>query len=130
MTSIKKIAEMYANKVWNEKNIETIDQFIHPDAVIHSLFGDVHGTQAMKDVVQAWLKGFPDLHVDNEIILAENDLVTLQWRATGSHQGEFKGKQPTGKKVSYSGMTLYRIQNNQIIEYWAYLDMQHLLNQI
>lgn len=36
----------------------------------------------------------------------------------------------SGKLVSYSGVTVYRIKNSQIVEYWAYLDMQHLLSQI
>ena len=45
-------------------------------------------------------------------------------------KGEFKGKKSTGKPVSYSGVTVSRIKNNQIFEYWAYLDMQRLLSQI
>ena len=84
----------------------------------------------MQEVVQAWLKGFPDLSVKNELVISENDLVSIQWRAKGTHRGEFKGKSPTGKPVSYSGVTVYRIKNGQIIEYWAYLDMQHLFSQI
>lgn len=81
-------------------------------------------------MVQAWLKGFPDLSVKNELIISENDLVSIQWSAKGTHKGEFKGKKPTGKPVAYSGVTVYRIRNSQIIEYWAYLDMQYLLSQI
>lgn len=51
----------------------------------------------MKEVVQAWLKGFPDLSVKNELIISENDLVSIQWSAKGTHKGEFKGKKPTGR---------------------------------
>lgn len=126
----KEIAEAYANQVWNDKEISAIDRFVHHDAVIHSLLGDYQGTKAMKEVVQAWLKGFPDLRVNNENIISENDLVSIQWQARGTHKGEFKGKKPTGKPVAYSGVTVYRIKNGQIMEYWAYLDMQHLLSQI
>jgi steroid delta-isomerase-like uncharacterized protein len=127
---VKEIAEEYANKIWNQKEISTIDQLVHKDVLIHSLLGDFRGTQAMKEVVRAWLKGFPDLSVKNELIIAENDLVSVQWGAKGTHKGEFKGKKPTGKPVVYSGVTVYRIKNGQIVEYWAYLDMQHLLSQI
>lgn len=130
LPSCKEIAEKYANKVWNDKEVSAIDRFVHKDVLIHSLLGDFRGTQAMKEVVQAWLKGFPDLSVKNELIISENDLVSIQWSAQGTHKGEFKGKKPTGKPVSYSGVTVYRIKNDQIIEYWAYLDMQHLLSQI
>jgi steroid delta-isomerase-like uncharacterized protein len=128
--SSKEIAEAYANQIWNKKEISAIDRFVHNDVIIHSLLGDYHGTKAMKEVVQAWLKGFPDLKVDNENIISEDDLVSIQWRAQGTHSGEFKGKKPTGKPVAYSGVTVYRIKDNKIIEYWAYLDMQHLLSQI
>lgn len=129
-SSIKAIAEEYANKIWNDKDINTVDKLVHQNVVIHSPLGNFHGTKAMKDVVQVWLKGFPDLQVYNDIVISENDIVSIQWRAQGTHQGEFKGRQPTGNAISYSGVTVYRIKNNQIIEYWAYLDMQHLLGQI
>lgn len=129
-SSAKEVAEEYADQIWHKKEISTIDRLIHKDVLIHSLLGNFRGTQAMKEVVQAWLKGFPDLSVKNEVIISENDLVSIQWSAKGIHKGEFKGKKPTGKPVSYSGVTVYRIKNSQIIEYWAYLDMQHLLSQI
>ena len=128
--NIKEIAEKYANQVWNDKEISAVDRFVHQDAVIHSLLGSYYGTKAMKEVVQAWLNGFPDLRVDNDIIISENDLVSTQWRAKGTHSGEFKERKPTGKPVSYSGVTVYRIKDSKIIEYWAYLDMQYLLSQI
>ena len=129
-SSPKEIAEGYANKIWNEKDINAIDKLVHQDVVIHSLLGDFNGTKAMKEVVQAWLKGFPDLIVKNDLVISENDIVSIQWRAQGTHQGEFKGRQQTGKQVSYSGVTVYRIKYDKIIEYWAYLDTQHLLSQI
>ncbi|CDZ81908.1 putative ester cyclase [Candidatus Rubidus massiliensis] len=129
-SSVREVAEEYANKIWNKKEISTIDRLVHKDVLIHSLLGDFRGTQAMKEVVQAWLKGFPDLSVKSELIISENDLVSIQWSAKGTHKGEFKGKKPTEKPVSYSGVTVYRIKNGQIIEYWAYLDMHHLLSKI
>jgi len=129
-SSIKEVAKEYANKIWNDKDISAIDKLLNQDVLIHSILGDFHGSNAMKEVVQAWLKGFPDLRVDNDIIIGENDLVSIQWRAKGTHQGEFKGRKPTGNPVSYSGVTVYRIKDNKIVEYWAYLDMLHLLNQI
>ncbi|MBA2368009.1 MAG: ester cyclase [Candidatus Protochlamydia sp.] len=129
-SEMKEIALEYANSVWNKKNINIIDRLVDSDAVIHSMLGNFYGPQAMKEVVQAWLKGFPDLEVNNERVISEEDFVSIQWQAKGTHQGEFKGRSPTGKTVSYSGVTVYRIKGGKIIEYWVYLDMQHLLGQI
>lgn len=128
--SIKEIAKKYSNRVWNAKDIAIIDELVDQEILIHSLFGDFHGKEAMKEVVRNWLRGFPNLRVDPDFVIVENDLVSIQWHAQGTHQGEFKGRKPTGKSVSYSGMTIYRIKNGKITEYWAYLDMQFLLNQI
>lgn len=128
--SLKKFANEYAKKIWNDKEIDAIDTFVHPDVVIHSLLGDFHGCQALKNVVQAWLKGFPDLRVTNDSVIAENDMISVQWSAAGTHRGEFKGRLPTDKKVSYRGVTVFRIKNGLITEYWAYLDMLHLMSQI
>lgn len=129
-SNVKTIAEDYAQRIWNKKDLSALDELLHKEVVIHSLLGDFHGIEAMRKVVQAWLAGFPDLTVKNSAVIAENDIVALQWQAQGTHKGEFKGKKPTGKRVSYAGVTIYRIQNSKITEYWAYLDMQHLLDQI
>lgn len=126
----KKLAEKYAERVWNKKDLAAIDDFVHPQVIIHSLLGDFHGLEPMKNIVHTWLKGFPDLHVSNNLVVCENDLVVIQWTAKGTHRGEFKGKKALGKSVSYSGVTIYRVHDTKIIEYWAYLDMNHLLNQI
>jgi predicted ester cyclase len=128
--SMRQIAEEYTNRVWNEKDLSAIDELVHTEVVIHSLFGDFHGPSALKKVVQAWLKGFPDLYVSNDIVISENDLVSIQWKAKGTHLGEFKSLESSGKPVNYSGVSIYRIKNQKIVEYWAYLDMQHLLDQI
>jgi len=124
------IAETYSQRIWNDKDLTAIDDLVHPDCIIHSLLGNFHGRAALKKIVQTWLKGFPDLHVKNIAVIADKDLVAIHWEANGTHQGEFKGVPASNKPISYAGVTIYRIRNGQIIEYWAYLDMQHLLKQI
>ncbi len=129
-STIKEIALEYANKIWNVKEIDAIETLVHKDVIIHSAIGDFHGKNYMEDVVKTWLNAFPNLHVHNDIVISEKDIVTIQWHAKGTHTGEFKGQHPTGKPVSYNGVTVYRIQNNQIVEYWAYINMQHLMDQL
>jgi predicted ester cyclase/N-acetylglutamate synthase-like GNAT family acetyltransferase len=129
-TNTKAIAEEYAHRIWDKKDLSAIADLLHPNIVIHSLLGDFHGPEAMRNVVQAWLAGFPDLIVTNISTICERDLATIQWQARGMHQGAFKGIKPTDKPVSYAGVTIYRIHESKITEYWAYLDMQHLLQQL
>ncbi len=127
---MQNIAEIYASKIWDEKDLTAIDQFIHTQCIIHSLLGNYQGRSAMKNVVQSWLSAFPDLKVDPVSVLRDQDKTVIQWTAKGTHQGDFKGIEPTQKRISYAGVTIYRIQAHQIIEYWAYLDLNHILNQL
>lgn len=125
-----KIALLYSEEVWNQKNTQAIDDLMDPKIVIHSLLGNFEGPSAMKKVVKEWLTGFPDLKVTVMQSIEEKNLVMLQWKAEGTHLGLFKGKAPKGKKVNYQGVSLYLIRDGKIVEYWGYLDMQHLFNQI
>ncbi len=126
----KRVAVAFTHRLWNEKQLKAIDDFLHPNCVIHNLFGDFHGTEYMKKVVPIWLSGFPDLVIENNAVICEGDLVAIHWEANGPHQGEFRGIKPTGKMISYSGVSLYRIGDGKISECWNYFDMQQLLNQI
>lgn len=130
MKTVKKIAEDYAHRVWDKRDLSAIDDLVHKDVLIHSILGDYKGQESMKKVVLSWLTGFPDLTLKNNDIINENDFVVMRWDAKGTHTGEFKGQPPTGKRVFYTGVTIYRISGSKIIEYWAYLDMQHIFNQL
>lgn len=128
--SLKATARKFSHQVWNIKDLSAIDELLHPDVVIHSLLGDFRGADHMRTVAETWLQAFPDLIVKHSSIIHQNDLVAIQWSAKGTHKGVFKGYEPTGKEITYSGMTLYRIRDDKIVEYWAYLDMQHICQQI
>ena len=129
-TKIKAIAQEYAHRVWDEKDLRAIDDLLAKALIIHSPLGDYYGPEAMRTVVQSWLTAFPDLAVTNSHIVCENDLVVMQWKAHGTHLGEFKGRKPTGKQIAYPGVTIYQIKQDKIAEYWAYIDMQYLLAQL
>jgi predicted SnoaL-like aldol condensation-catalyzing enzyme len=64
------------------------------------------------------LKRFPDLHVQIEDMITEDDKVVVRnhWTATDS-QG--------GKKLEFRGIVIWRIANKKIIERWAYLETPH-----
>lgn len=128
-TLCRKVAEAYAERVWNQKDLDAIDDLLHPQVTIHSLLGDFHGPKEMLRVVQAWLIGFPDLMVRNQHTIESGEVVCLHWSASGTHKGSFKGHQPTGRSVSYAGVSIYKVRDGKIVEYWAYLDMDHIIRQ-
>lgn len=127
---VKETALAYARRVWEDHDLQAIDELMTPSCVIHSLLGDFYGPASMKAVVKVWLEAFPDLVVNNTSVISERDLVVIEWQAHGTHQGIFKEIPPTGRSIAYSGVTIYRIDQSKIIEYWAYIDLKHLLDQL
>ena len=130
MNPLQNIAEEYAERIWNNKDLSAIDELLDPQIVIHSSLGQFQGKEAMRRIVEVWLTAFSNLNVKTLATISDQDLVVLHWEAKGTHLGEFKGLSATGKPVSYSGVTIYRLENGKITEYWAYVDMLHLLDQI
>ncbi len=70
------------------------------------------------------------MHTKIEHIVAENDLVVVFLNGDGTHTGEFRGKQPTNKRVSIRSADLYKIENEKIVEPWDVVDQLNLLHQI
>jgi steroid delta-isomerase-like uncharacterized protein len=73
---------------------------------------------------------FPDLKRPVDDLVAEGDRVVARWRSVGTHEGEFQGIPPTGKRVETSGITIFRIDAGKIVEEWSESDMLGMLQQL
>jgi steroid delta-isomerase-like uncharacterized protein len=90
----------------------------------------VHGPEDARKSIAALRAAFPDIHFDLEDVLAEGDKVVIRWTCTGTHRGEFRGIAPTGKRVSFPGMNIYRLRDGKIVERWGVEDGLSLLQQL
>jgi predicted ester cyclase len=73
---------------------------------------------------------FPDAHVTYEELIPSGDTVVGRWSATGTHTGQLPGVPPTGKPISISGITIYRIRKGRIAESWEQLDLLGMWEQL
>ena len=68
---------------------------------------------------------------ENEIEeIAEDDKVAISWTCSGTHKGALENIPPTGKKVTWTGVTIYRIANGKVIEERGEEDFLGLLQQL
>ena len=74
--------------------------------------------------------GFPDLESTIEDLIAERDKVVAHWRAHATHQGEYMGIPPTGNRVNFRGISIYRIEGGKIAESWGVSEDLGLMRQI
>lgn len=115
----------------NGGDLDAIDEIVAPDVVHHSgTFPDGVGPEAIKTVLGALLTGFPDVRHTIEQVITGDDFVTTIWQAEGTHEGEFQGYAPTGKRVTWTGINVFRIKCGRIAEEWSELDGLGRLRQL
>lgn len=59
---------------------------------------------------------FPDLVSTTGFMVSEGDRVATLFTTTGTHAGPWQGIEPTGKTISWSGISIFRIECGRIAE--------------
>jgi len=107
----------------NKRNLALLDELMAADCVDNAL--QLRSREEYKQMFTMTLKGFPDWHETIEDITAEGDKVWVRFKGTGTHTGEYQeylpsiGKitlAPTGKKITITGVLIYRIVDGKIVE--------------
>jgi predicted ester cyclase len=107
----------------------SFDDFIAQDYVGH-LGGAQMDRAELERAERAFARSFPDMQYVIEDLVAENDRVVLRVTSRGTHRGEFEGIAPTGRRVEFTGIVIYRIAGRKIAESWGELDFLRLMRQL
>jgi steroid delta-isomerase-like uncharacterized protein len=129
----KALVRRWFEEVWNQGREATIDELFSAESVAHGLGdseSDVHGPAEFKPFVANLRGSIPDLRIELEDILCEDDRVAVRIRLQGTHGGNGLGVAPTGGKVSIQGIIIVRFVDGQIAEGWNSYDQLGLLRQI
>ena len=101
----KAIVRRWHEEVFNSKNLNAVDEILHPDYVRHT---DLRGIAAAKEWLTKAASDNPGGQVITKDTIAEGDKVVTRW--TGQ----------TGEKVTVTGVSIHRIAGGKIIEDWAF----------
>jgi len=73
---------------------------------------------------------FPDLAISGDQLVTDEDKIAVAYTMTGTHQGEFMGVAPTGRKIRARGVQIARFQDGKMVERWGSSDQLGILQQI
>jgi len=125
----KAVARSFFEDVLDKGKLEDYAKSHAPDFVANS-----EGRQASleEDMAAAreQRKAMPDMRVKVINIVAEGDLVSVHWTASGTNTAAGWGIPATGKSVSVHGMTMFRFERGLIQEEWSVFNMYSLLKQL
>jgi predicted ester cyclase len=77
-----------------------------------------------------FLQGFPDLHLDVQDTVADEEMNAQRILFTGTHTGQFRGLPPTGRKVRFCGLEISRMIDGKAVEHWFQMDTLTMFEQL
>jgi len=120
-----------AFSVTRDERLALVDEIVSADCVVHSsLRGDQRGGEPVRQSYERYRAAFSDMHFTVIQRVAEGDKVSQNWSFTGIHKGEWNGVAATGKRVTYDGANVFRIDDGKLVEIWSYADMNAFLRQV
>ena len=127
----KTAARNFIEKGLNQKEMTALDEYFSPRLTDHALPpGLPVGLEGRKMFASALLAAFPDLRVEVEDLVAEEEKLVTRYSVRGTHKGDLMGIPPTGKEVSISGTAIDRFENGQSVEHWEIIDQLNLMQQL
>ena len=121
-------------EVGTEGSLDTLEDaltevYAH-NCILHEADEDIVGIEGLTQFVSMIRSAIPDLRITIEDDMAEGDKVVTRWIGQGTHQGELLGIAPTGNQVTFTGITIHRIEDTKIVEEWSNWDALGVRQQI
>src|SRR5260370_18508841 len=66
---------------------------------------------------------FPDWHWEIRSLVVDGDYIAGHFAVTGTHRGTFQGIEATGRRVTISEFTFYRLEDDKFADAWALAPM-------
>lgn len=125
------VARRWFEEVWNQRRSEAIDELVTADSVCYTDAGTMRGPEEFrKQQFEPFVAAFPDLKVQVEAAIAQDDQVVVRWVATGTHSGGGLGIAPTGRPVTFRGITWVVVRDGKFGEGWQSSDISLILRSL
>ncbi len=125
----KAVARSFFEDVLDTGKLEDYAKSHAPDFVAHAE-GRLASLEEDMNAAREQRKAMPDMRVKVNQVVAEGDLVSVYWTASGTNTAAGWGIPATGKSVKVSGMTLFRFERGLIQEEWSVFDQYSIMKQL
>jgi steroid delta-isomerase-like uncharacterized protein len=108
-----------------------VDAFFGDGFVSHNMPpGFPPGREGVKRFFSMFRDAFPDVTVEIDELVADGDRVAVATTFTGTHTGAIMGMEPTGRRVSVTGIDIVRVADGRIVEHRGLTDIVGLMRQL
>ena len=119
------VIERFYHELWNRWNLTVADEIVSEDVRFRGSLGStLEGRESFKGYVETVRAAFPDWHnrIDEMISCGDGVVARMTW--SGTHRGRLQDVEPTGERVEYVGVAIFRLEGGRIEEVWVVGDTQ------
>ena len=128
------------DEVWNNKNEKAIYELMAPGCIAHGLQdeagNELAGPEKFAGLFKSFVHSFPDIHITVDDTVTEGNKIAARTTVTLSHTGHpfqvnaNKLIAPSGKQLTFPGMFIAIIANDQLAEAWNNYDFLSMYVQL
>jgi steroid delta-isomerase-like uncharacterized protein len=133
-TDPKQVVKEYLERAISGGEPGAYEELCDPQIVFTSPYSPepLRGLEAFRQTFLAMKRAFPDLQIQEDMAIAEGDLVAAHWTASGTHTGPAFAGLPaaSGRRFEITGMSFYRVREGRIVEGWVNDDTLAMATQL
>jgi steroid delta-isomerase-like uncharacterized protein len=115
---------------FNQANVGKADEYFTPNFVYHDAANpQVSNREEYTQFLTGLIAAFA-YQLTIEDLIAEGDKVVARFTLRGTHRGQWRGVPPTGKPVTVTATSTYRIADGKVAEVWQNADVLSQLQQM
>jgi predicted ester cyclase len=77
-----------------------------------------------------FLSGLPDVRLEVDDWVTEGEKVVARCRVSGTHRGEFLGYAPSGRRIEWVAIHIWRVSDGLLRERWSQADLLAIVEQL
>ena len=133
MTDLKDLNRRFYKDVFENHDVDAVDRYLVEDVVEHFRppVGELPpGRAGVKQLLTVYLDAFAPMTVEVHDQYVDGDTVIARLTFHGTHNGEFAGLPPTGRRLAVESIDITRFEGDRMVEHWGQLDSLGLLTQL
>ena len=115
----KAMVHRLVDEVINEGDMCVLDELCAPELA-----------EEMKRMIASFRSAFPDWREEIVELVAEGNTVAGRFKCSGTHQGEFLGLPPSGKRMEVDEVYFLRVEDGKFVDLWGLEDDLNRMRQL
>lgn len=114
------VTRRWFGALWSRAELDVAEEIVDPDYAPEWIQIEATGPAQVKHEIRYFRSAFPDLIYEVVDAAAQGDRVWVRYRATGTQLGAAWGFEPSGKKATFEGVTIFTFnEDGRIVDRWG-----------